>query len=175
LSLGVSLSLKRWKGVVFRAHHPKWAFDPLSGEGARMYGGRFNALGTPALYTSLTPEGAWAEAQQGFAFKAQPLTLVAYRIDCADVLDLSTSKACARAGIDLLDLSWPWEDFAARKLPVPTWLLQERLIGERVAAIIVPSFAPAVPTGACNMVFWDWGSALPHKVEIVDDFGRLVG
>jgi RES domain-containing protein len=169
------LALKRWKGVVFRAHHPKWAFDPLSGDGAKMYGGHFNAIGTPALYTALTPEGAWAEAQQGFAFKAQPLTLVAYRVDCAGVLDLSTAKACARAGIDPLDLGGPWEDFAARKLPVPTWLLQERLMGESVAAIIVPNFAPAAPVGACNMVFWKWDGVGPHKVEVVDDYGRLVG
>jgi RES domain-containing protein len=170
----LSLALKRWHGVVFRAHHPKWAFDPLSGEGSRLYGGRFNRIGTPALYTAMTPEGAWAEAQQGFAFKAQPLTVVAYRVDCAGFLDLSTAKSCARAGIAPADLSSAWEDFAARKLPVPTWLLQERLVGDGVAAIIVPSFAPAAPAGACNIVFWDWGRVLPHKVEVVDDFGRLV-
>jgi RES domain-containing protein len=33
------------------------------------HGGRFNPLGTPALYTALRPETAWLEAQQGFAFK----------------------------------------------------------------------------------------------------------
>jgi RES domain-containing protein len=169
----VSLKLRRWKGVVFRAHHPRWAFDPVSGEGAKLYGGRFNAIGTPALYTAMTPEGAWAEAQQGFAFKAQPLTLCAYRVDCADVLDLSTNAACSRAGIDPSDLNSPWENFASRKLPVPTWLLQEHLTGENVAAIMVPNFAPTAPARACNMVFWDWGEVLPHKVNVVDDFGRL--
>jgi RES domain-containing protein len=169
----VSLKLLRWKGVVFRAHHPRWAFDPLSGEGAKQYGGRFNAVGTPALYTALTPEAAWAEAQQGFAFKAQPLTLCAYHVDCADVLDLTTPAACAGAGIDPEDVAGPWEDFASAKLPVPTWLLHERLAGEGVAAIMVPSFAPAAPIGGCNMVFWDWGAVLPHKVVVVDDYGRL--
>jgi RES domain-containing protein len=169
----VSLKTRRWKGVVFRAHHPRWAFDPLSGEGAKLYGGRFNAIGTPALYTALTPEGAWAEAQQGFAFKAQPLTLCAYRVDCADVLDLSTHAACQNIGIDPTDLSRPWEDFIARKLPVPTWQLQDRLMGDGIAAIIVPSFAPAASVGACNLVFWNWSAALPHKVVVVDDFGRL--
>jgi RES domain-containing protein len=169
----VSLKTKRWNGIVFRAHHPRWAFDPLSGEGAKQYGGRFNRVGTPALYTALTPQGAWAEAQQGFAFKAQPLTLCAYRVDCTDVLDLTSTATCTRAGIDPADLSGAWEDFASRKLPVPTWLLQERLAGEGVAAVIVPSFAPAAPVGACNLVFWDWSGELPHKVEVVDDFGRL--
>jgi RES domain-containing protein len=91
----VSLKLRRWKGVVFRAHHPRWAFDPVSSEGAKLYGGRFNAIGTPALYTAMSPEGAWAEAQQGFAFKAQPLTLCAYRVDCADVAQMPPARALA--------------------------------------------------------------------------------
>ena len=169
----MTLPVQRWRGIVYRAHHPKWAHDALSGEGARLYGGRFNAKGSPALYTALTPEGAWAEGQQGFAFKAQPLTLCAYYVDCANVLDLSTPSACTAAQVDFAHLNVAWEDLATRKLPVPTWLLQHRLMGEGVAAITVPSFAAAAPLGACNMVFWEWGAALPHKVTLVDDFGRL--
>ena len=165
--------MQRWRGVVYRAHHPKWAYDALSGEGARLFGGRFNARGTRALYTALTPEGAWAEGQQGFAFKAQPMTTCAYRVDCEHVLDLSTSVACAAAQVDFSDLSIAWEDLAAQRLPVQTWLLQRHLIAQSVSAIIVPSFAPAAPLGACNMVFWKWDAILPHKVELVDDFGRL--
>nr|WP_246535096.1 RES family NAD+ phosphorylase [Methylomonas paludis] len=40
-------------------------------------GGRFNRPGCAALYLSLDPTTAWMEAQQGFPFKPQPLTLVA--------------------------------------------------------------------------------------------------
>lgn len=170
----MSLSGKRWRGVVFRAHHPKWAFAPLSGDGAKQYGGRFNAIGTLALYTSMTAQGAWAEAQQGFAFKAQPLTLCAYRVDCQNVLDLSTPKACIASGVAPSDLSGQWEDYHARKLPVPTWLLQNRLMAQDVAAVIVPSFAPAAPFGACNIVFWTWNKTLPFKVDVVDDYARLI-
>jgi RES domain-containing protein len=169
----VSLPLQRWQGVVFRAHHPKWAYQPLSGEGAQRFGGRFNPLGTPALYTSLSPEGAWAEAQQGFAFKAQPMTLCAYRVDCDHVLDLSSREACAKASVDFAALTCPWADLMSQKRPVPSWELQKRMKGEGVAAIIVPSFAPAAPVSGRNMVFWEWSDALPHKVEVVDDFARL--
>lgn len=42
-----------------------------------------------ALYTSMRSETAWLEAQQGLPFKAQPMTLCAYRVDCADMLDLT--------------------------------------------------------------------------------------
>src|SRR5208283_3004562 len=64
----------RLQGLVYRAHNPRWAFSPTSGEGAARHGGRFNPVGVPALYMSRRMETAWLEAQQGFAFKAQPLT-----------------------------------------------------------------------------------------------------
>ncbi len=59
-----------------------WAFAPLLGNGAKRYGGRFNRAKSPALYTSLDITTAWMEAQQGFPFKAQPMTIVAYEVDC---------------------------------------------------------------------------------------------
>jgi RES domain-containing protein len=37
-------------------------------------------------------ETAWLEAQQGFAFKAQPLTICAYTVDCADIADLGNDE-----------------------------------------------------------------------------------
>ena len=79
----------RLQGTVWRAHNPRWSFAPESGDGAALHGGRFNRIGSPALYTSLRFETAWLEAQQGFAFKVQPLTLCAYAVDCADLADLT--------------------------------------------------------------------------------------
>lgn len=72
----------RLTGLVYRAHNPRWAFGPDSGQGAAQTGGRFNRPGTPTLYTSLRFETAWLEAQQAFPFKAQPMTLCAYDVDC---------------------------------------------------------------------------------------------
>lgn len=79
----------RFTGRVFRAHNPRWSFTPLSGDGAALHGGRFNLDGTPALYTSLRMETAWLEAQQGFPFKPQPLTICGYDVDSEPVLDLT--------------------------------------------------------------------------------------
>ena len=78
----------KFKGTVYRAHNPRWAFSPLSGEGAARTGGRFNRPGVLALYTSLTLETAVREAAQGFARKLDPLTLCSYDVDCADIADL---------------------------------------------------------------------------------------
>ena len=92
-------------GFVYRAHNPRWAFAPDSGHGAALSGGRFNPVGMPALYTSLRFETAWLEAQQAFPFKAQPMTLCAYEVACADVLDLTDAATLAGEGIAGADLA----------------------------------------------------------------------
>ena len=81
----------RLVGILYRAHNPRWSYAPSSGAGAARHGGRFNRRGTLALYTVFDPKTAWMEAQQGMPFKAQPLTLVAYHLDCEPCL-LYTSR-----------------------------------------------------------------------------------
>ena len=169
----MSLPFIRVTDTVYRAHHPRWAFEPTSGEGARRQGGRFNRPGTPALYTGLRMETAWLEAQQGFAFKAQPLTLCSYTVDCADVLDLTQPAALAALDIAGCDLVCAWEDLADRGQDPPTWLLAERLVDAGAAGIIVPSFAHRAGPDDRNLVLWQWGADLPHKICVVDDQARL--
>jgi len=60
------------------------------------------------------------EAQQGFPFKAQPMTLVAYRVDCTAVLDLTDPGVTTALRIDGASLANPWEDLAARGQTPPT-------------------------------------------------------
>jgi len=107
----------RFRGVVYRAHNPRWAFSPLSGEGAARTGGRFNRPGTPALYTSLTLETAVREAAQGFPHKFDPLTLCSYDVDCEDIADLTAARERSRLDIAAADLACAWKLLAHEGKP----------------------------------------------------------
>ncbi len=163
----------RFVGTVFRAHNPRWSFAPASGAGAARHGGRFNRPGQPALYTSLRPEGAWAEAQQAFPFKPQPLTLCAYTVDCDDVVDLTDPQACTLHGVAPADLACAWELLAARRQAPPSWRIADRLSLDGAAAIIVPSYAAGAADADRNLVFWSWSNARPHQIVVIDDEQRL--
>jgi RES domain-containing protein len=163
----------KFSGVVYRAHNPRWAFAPASGEGAARYGGRFNPPGVLALYTSLRVETAWFEAQQGFAFKAQPLTICAYEVDCADMIDLTDLDTRLAHGVTGADLACAWEDLASRGLEPPSWRVAKSLMAGGAAGLMAPSFAPGAGATACNVVFWTWSDTLPHKVTVIDDRALL--
>lgn len=160
-------------GFVYRAHNPRWAFAPDSGDGAASTGGRFNPVGTKALYTSLRFETAWLEAQQTFPFKAQPMTLCAYEVECEDVLDLTDPAFLVTHGIAATDLACAWKDLSTRGIRPPTWEIAPRLIAIGTACAIVPSFAKGALSADINVVFWDWAPGPPHQVRVIDDDRRL--
>jgi RES domain-containing protein len=163
----------RLTGLVYRAHNPRWAFAPDSGQGAAQTGGRSNRTGRPTLYTSLRFETAWLEAQQAFPFKAQPMTLCAYELDCEDVLDLTDPTTLSAHAIAAPDLACAWKDLSTRGLTPPSWAVAERLIASRIAGGIVPSFASGAGPADRNVVFWTWAANPPHQVRVIDDEHRL--
>jgi RES domain-containing protein len=146
---------------------------PLSGEGAAVHGGRFNPRGTAALYLALDPMTAIKEAAQGFARKFEPCVLCTYEIDCEDVVDLRGEKERRAAGVRKGDMASAWfADAAARREPA-SWRLARRLIADGAAGLIAPSFVGGADAGDFNLVLWDWGDRLPHRVSVFDPSGRL--
>jgi len=163
----------RLRQTVWRAIHPRWSFAPDSGAGAALHGGRFNRIGTPALYAALRFETAWLEAQQGFAFKAQPMTLCGYDVDCEDIADLTDPEVLGSLGIQLADLRCGWAGFLDRRQAPPSWLVADRLVAAGYAGIKVRSFASGATDADENAVFWQWAADPPHQVRVIDPGGRL--
>ena len=163
----------RFRGLVYRAHNPQWSWTPLSGEGARRHGGRFNRRGIPALYTSLAPLTAIREAQP-LGRPMQPLTLCAYEVDAEPVFDALDAERRQALGISESDLVCPaWESqMLAGAIPA-SQALADRLIAAGYAGMRVRSFAAATDDGDLNLVMWRWGADLPVRVVLIDDEGRL--
>jgi RES domain-containing protein len=162
----------RYRGLLYRALNPIHARHPLSGEGARRYGGRFNPRGMPALYTAQSVMTAIREANQ--IGTLQPTTLVAYEADIGPIFDGTDSAALTAQGLNPADLAA--DDWRARMLAggkAPTQALAERLKASGFAGIEVRSFASGAAEADLNLVLWVWGPDRPTKLRLVDDEGRL--
>ena len=163
----------RFRAPVYRAHNPQWSWSPLSGEGARRHGGRFNRRGVPALYMSLAPLTAIREAEP-LGRPMQPLTLCAYEVDAEPVFDATDEEECRSLGVLEPDLSCPaWEaEMLAGALPA-SQALADRLIAAGYAGMRVRSFAAGAGDRDLNLVVWRWGDDRPARVALIDDEGML--
>ncbi len=146
-------------------HNPQWAFAPLSGEGAKLFGGRFNIEGEAALYTSLDVKTAFMEASDAGATPGlvSPLTLVSYQVNIIKCINLTRYKA-------FFDIAWELQGdrFLANKCAMPvTWQVFKKAKTLGAEALIVPSYANAE---GINMVLINWSS---RTVEIHDPDLRL--
>ncbi len=162
----------RYRGLLYRALNPIHARDPLSGEGARRYGGRFNPKGMPALYTAQSVMTAIREANQ--IGTLQPTTLVACEADIGPIFDGTDTAALTAHGLNPADLAA--DDWRARMLAdgkAPTQGLAERLKASGFAGMQVRSFAKGATDADLNLVLWVWGPDAPTKLRLVDDEGRL--
>lgn len=145
---------------LFRAHNPRWAWQPLSGEGAARAGGRFNRPGTPALYLSLDEATSAAEYRQDNDL-TEPYLLVAYLADLPDLVDL-------RLLDDRWDALWhdwhcDWRQMFVDGIEPPSWALADSVRAAGHVGIVYPSVAR--PPGLNVVLYTDllnpeW--LLPH-------------
>lgn len=162
----------RYAGLLFRALNPVFARQPLSGEGARRYGGRFNAKGVPALYASRHVATAIREANQ--VGTLQPTTIVAYEVDIGPVFDATEPDLLRAEGLSDQVLAAPdWRQRMLADGVSPTQQLAARLVKAGYVGLQVRSFAKGATPEDLNLVLWRWGTSLPARVRVVDDEGRL--
>ena len=161
----------RYRGPLFRALNPIYAREPLSGRGAELYGGRFSARGTPALYTALDPATALREANQ--VGSLQPTVLVSYRADVGEIFDARDAAELARFGLSKNTLGDPgWRGIMLEGRIAPTQELAQSLIAEGYVGIVTRSFAKGTSEANLNLILWRW-TGDGCSVELIDDEDRL--
>ena len=161
----------RFVGQIYRALNPVYARDPLSGRGAELYGGRFNAKGIPALYLAVDPTGALREANQ--AGSLQPTVLVSYQADVGPIFDYRDAKELHRHGMSestLADAGWRSKMLDGQT--VPTQDFAAALILNGFAGLLFQSYAKGASATDLNIVLWKW-TGDSCALEVVDDEGRL--
>ena len=136
--------------IAYRVHNPKWAYTPISGNGAGTHGGRVNRPGVNALYLSLELDTALAEYKQVDAL-LPPGLVVSYPIVVDSIVDF-------RSGFTR---NWNalWQDFHCdwRKLyfndgiEPPTWIIGDQVIAAGGKGILFKS----VISGGTNLVLYN--------------------
>ena len=165
------LSDGRYAGQLYRALNPVYARTPLSGRGAELYGGRFNAKGTPALYTALDPATALREANQ--VGTLQPTILVSYRADLGPIFDTRDPQALEQREMSAETLADPgWRAAMLAGNPVPTQDFAQGLISEGFAGLLIRSYAKGASETNLNIVLWQWNGD-GCTLDVVDDEDRL--
>ena len=145
-----SYPMRPLRTTLWRMLAIRYQRDPLSGEGARLLGGRWNARGTPALYLATDPATAVAEFYQGLP---KPGTLAPYRLEAIRIADLTdgAGRPCEASVEHACNAAW--KAMAARaKLP-PSWDLTEILIAAGAQGALVPS---TQNRGGTCLVLWHW-------------------
>lgn len=128
--------------------------EPLSSEGARRVGGRFNPPGLRTLCLAGTPTLAVAEhlrlgSLHGLAV-FPPRLLVTVRVELADAADLRIPSALENVGLTGDDLSMNWVPLAGE---TATQRIGRRLAAKGVEGVVYPS---AVDSAVWNLaVFVD--------------------
>ncbi len=162
----------RFRGPLYRALNPVYAREPLSGRGAKLYGGRFNAKGTPALYAALAVMTAVREANQVGAL--QPTTLVSYDAEIEKIFDTRDAAALAAVEMDAGALGdQGWRDEMKATGMARTQAFSQRLIAKGFHGLLVRTFAPGAAADDMNLVLWSWGTRAPTRLTLIDDERRL--
>lgn len=167
----MSLNDGRYLGHLYRALNPVYARTPLSGRGAEHYGGRFNAKGTPALYTALDPATALREANQ--VGTLQPTILVSYRADLGPIFNTRDPQALEQREMSVETLADPgWRMAMLDGHPMPTQDFARGLISDGFAGLLIQSFAKGATETNLNIVLWRW-TGNGCTLEVIDDEDRL--
>ncbi|OIN55643.1 RES family NAD+ phosphorylase [Arsenicibacter rosenii] len=139
--------------LVYRLYKSTYIADPLSAEGARRAGGRWNPKGYPILYTSATPELALLE----ILAHLNPAYIPAFHLLVLDIPDVARN-------VSMQELPADWEHdshYETLQTYLIDWL---RHPGE--LAVSVPS---AIVTRSANILLHTLHPDFHDLVRIVEN------
>lgn len=160
--------------TLFRSATPVYATesDLRTGEGSRLYGGRWNPVGIAVIYASLSPETAMAETlahchYYGFPPQsAMPRTFVALEVQLARVIDLTAGAVRQRLRVSeqrMLEADWRREMAAGRE-PI-TQRLGRAGHATRLEGLLVRS---AADRNGQNLLVFPDNLRARSRIEILD-------
>lgn len=154
--------------ILYRAFVPRWAYRPLSGDGAARFGGRWNPVGMPTIYAARELSTAWAEYNQGLV--QHPALILQLRLHEARLADLTLAETIRQAGLspDIHDCEW--RHAVERGVEPATHAARRTLIGAGYDGVVYPSF---MSRGGTCVALWCWGETGPPRLSAVDPEGRL--
>lgn len=154
--------------TLWRAYVPRWAYLPLSGEGAARFGGRWNPVGAATIYAARELSTAWAEYNQGFV--QHPAIIARLELRDARLADLTDESTLSGLGIGQEIHRCEWRAMLDAGQVPETYLLRDRLLMEGFDGVIYPSFMS--PGGSC-VALWRWNQKGAPKLEVIDPDDRL--
>lgn len=141
-------------------------YPPLDSTGARLFGGRFNPPGVPALYLASDPDLALLESthsSQWAGFKPfAPRRVVCVHVRLSRVVDLSDADNLQAAGLSLADLQEPW---AGQPTPTASQLFGEHALLQGTEAIVYPS---VIDSARVNLVVFPDNLIEGSTVRVVE-------
>lgn len=162
----------QFKGFLYRALNPNYASAPLSGEGAKLYGGRFNPKGIEALYSSLSPETAIRESNQ--VGSLQPTMLVCYEANIQNVFDTNDSTLLKKYSLSTEQLAANnWRDEMNASGRSATQIFAQLLIDDGYNGLRVRSHAAGSTDLDQDLVVWCWENDATATLQVIDDESRL--
>lgn len=144
--------------LVYRLYKSEYVPDPLSGEGARRAGGRWNPKGYPILYTAATPELALVEVL---------VHLNPKKIPRFHLLVLEITGNIKATTLQELPADWQSDEQYDR---LQNYLL-DWLIQPETAAVSVPS---AIITRSTNYLLHTLFPGFREEVKIVENAPFLI-
>jgi len=160
--------------TVYRSSSPKYATEPdlLTGEGSRLNGGRWNPIGTAAVYASFTAVTAMEETLAHNLYyriplqDAMPKTFVAIEASLQAVLDLRIGMIRQRLQVSLdriLTVDWRKEVDAGRE-PI-TQTIGRAAFEVGLEGMIVPS---AASVGGFNLVVFPQNRQPGSEIRVLN-------